>query len=35
MGTEMDVLAIDNFILLKEEQPEILRKDYKGTYGLD
>ncbi len=36
MRTEMDVLAIENFILLKEEQPDFGDKeDWQKTYELD
>lgn len=35
MGTEMDVLVIENFILLKEQQDPALKADYKSKYKLD
>ena len=35
MGTELDVLAIGNFVLLKEEQDESLKENYKDMYELD
>jgi carbamoyltransferase len=35
MGTEMDMLAIGNFILYKTQQDEILKEDYKKRYELD
>lgn len=35
MGTELDVLAIDDFFLLKEEQNDTLKKNYKDRYELD
>ena len=35
MGTELDVLAIGNFLLLKEEQEESLKENYKELYELD
>ena len=35
MGTEMDVLAIGNFILRKSEQDPKLSKDYKHAFNLD
>ena len=36
MRTEMDVLAIENFILLKEEQPDFSDKeDWQKVYELD
>lgn len=35
MGTEMDVLAIGNFILRKADQDPSLAKDYKHAFKLD
>ncbi len=35
MGTELDVLAIGNFLLLKEEQKASLKENYKERYELD
>ena len=36
MRTEIDVLAIENFILLKEEQPQFNEKeDWQKIYELD
>ena len=35
MGTEMDVLSIGNFILLKQDQDDALKKDYKNEFDLD
>ena len=35
MGTEMDVLAVGNCILFKEEQDDSLRTDYKNAFELD
>ena len=35
MGTEMDVLAIGDYLLYKEEQDETLRENYEGRYELD
>ena len=35
MGTELDVLIIENFILYKKEQKEELIKSYKDKYELD
>ena len=35
MGTEMDTLAIGNYLLHKEEQVEKLKKNYKEYYELD
>ena len=35
MGTEMDVLAIGSYVLIKNEQYIALKKDYKKNYELD
>ena len=35
MGTELDVLAIGNFLLHKDEQDEALKENYEGHYELD
>jgi carbamoyltransferase len=35
MGTELDALAIGNFLLLKNEQNPDLKQDYKNIYELD
>jgi carbamoyltransferase len=35
MGTEMDVLAIGNFVLYKELQDETLKESYEERYELD
>ena len=35
MGTEIEVLAIGNYVLYKEQQDEALKKDYKKRYDLD
>lgn len=35
MGTEMDVLAVGNFLLVKEEQDEALKENYEERYELD
>ena len=35
MGTEIDVLAIGNFVLYKEHQNEALRENYEERYELD
>jgi len=35
MGTEMDVLAIGNFTLRKEDQNNELKRDYKNAFKLD
>ncbi len=35
MGTEMDVLAVGNFVLYKEQQDEALKENYEERYELD
>jgi len=35
MGTEMDVLAIGQFVLKKQDQDETLKRDYKNKFDLD
>ena len=35
MGTELDVLAIGNYLLLKGEQDEALKENYEERYELD
>jgi len=35
MGTEMDVLAVGNYVLYKERQNELLKENYKNRYELD
>ena len=35
MGTNLDVLVIEDFILFKSEQKESLKKDYKNKFNLD
>jgi len=35
MGTEIDVLAVGNCILLKEDQDPSLKRDYKDAFELD
>lgn len=35
MGTDMDVLVLGNYILLKEEQPEKELRDYRNQFELD
>lgn len=35
MGTEMDLLAIGNYVLYKEQQDESLKENYKHRYELD
>jgi len=35
MGTDMDVLAIGNCLLTKEDQDPSLKRDYKDAFELD
>ena len=35
MGTEMDVLAVGNYMLYKEQQDETLKENYEERYELD
>ena len=35
MGTELDVLAVGDFLLFKEEQDELLKENYEERYELD
>ena len=35
MGTEMDMLVIENCFLRKEKQNKSLNIDYKNKYGFD
>ena len=35
MGTELDLLAIGNCLLYKEEQDPALKQDYKDAFDLD
>jgi carbamoyltransferase len=35
MGTDLDMLAIENCILRKHEQPQSLRLDYKNAFAPD
>jgi len=35
MGTDLDILIIENYILFKENQNPKLKKDYKNKYNLD
>ena len=35
MGTNLDILAIENFILYKNKQKSDLLKDYKNKFELD
>ena len=35
MGTEIDVLVLDEFVLFKTEQPKINKESYKTNFELD
>ena len=35
MGTNLDILVIENFILFKDEQEKSWIKDYKNKFELD
>ena len=35
MGTNLDILVIEDFILFKDQQDKSLRKDYKNKFELD
>ena len=35
MGTELDILVIENFLLHKEQQDESLKENYETKYELD
>jgi len=35
MGTELDILVVGNFFLIKEDQDKSLKKTYKDSYELD
>ena len=35
MGTNLDILVVENFILLKENQNQSQLKDYKNKFVLD
>ena len=35
MGTDLDVLALGNFLLIKEQQDKTLKKNYEESYELD
>ena len=35
MGTELDILAIGNYLLIKKEQNKALKENYKERYELD
>ena len=35
MGTEMDVVAIGNYVLYKKQQDDALKENYEKQYELD
>ena len=35
MGTELEVLAIGNYLMIKEEQDDSLKENYEERYELD
>ena len=35
MGTELDVLAVGNYLLIKDSQDQALKEDYLEHYDLD
>ena len=35
MGTELDMLAVGNYLLLKEDQEDALKENYENHYELD
>ena len=35
MGTELDILVIENFILIKDDQDPSLKENYENKYKLD
>ena len=35
MGTNLDILVIENFILFKSDQPKSLKEDYQSLFELD
>ena len=35
MATDLDVLAVGNYLLIKEEQDEALKENYMERYELD
>tara|TARA_B110000967_G_C18383941_1_gene316604 strand:+ start:141 stop:248 length:108 start_codon:yes stop_codon:yes gene_type:complete len=35
MGTEIDILAVGNYVLYKEQQDEPLKENYEERYELD
>ena len=35
MGTELDILVIENYLLFKEDQNEDLKENYEERYELD
>ena len=35
MGTELDILVVGNYLLVKEQQEEALKENYKEHYEID
>jgi carbamoyltransferase len=35
MGTELDVLAVGNYLLIKKQQDQALKENYEEQYELD
>lgn len=35
MGTDMDILVLENYVLLKDDQPQALAQDYRNKFALD
>ena len=35
MGTELDILAVGNYVVIKKEQRKTLSANYKDQYNLD
>jgi len=35
MGTDLDVLAVGNYLLVKEDQDEALKENYEERYEFD
>lgn len=35
MGTDLDILVVGEYMVYKEEQPELLERSYEDVYELD
>ena len=35
MGTDLDILVIENFILFKKDQDQSLKENYENKYDFD